>query len=92
MTSPESLLNLNELRRYLGRIGDRWPLERAVLGGARVADARDREGAGGVGLDELLAGADRGLWGLAVGHAAETLAFALEPDATSTFLGSASGA
>ena len=29
-----------ELRRYLGRIGDRWPLERAVLGGARVADAR----------------------------------------------------
>ena len=40
MTSPESLLNLTELRRYLGRIGDRWPLERAVLGGARVADAR----------------------------------------------------
>ena len=40
MTSPESLLNLNELRRYLGRIVDRWPLERAVLGGARVADAR----------------------------------------------------
>ena len=40
MTSPESLLNFTELRRYLGRIGDRWPLERAVLGGARVADAR----------------------------------------------------
>ena len=40
MTSPESLLNHTELRRYLGRIGDRWPLERAVLGGARVADAR----------------------------------------------------
>ena len=34
------LLNQTELRRYLGRIGDRWPLERAVLGGARVADAR----------------------------------------------------
>ena len=32
-TSPSS-------GRYLGRIGDRWPLERAVLGGARVADAR----------------------------------------------------
>jgi hypothetical protein len=40
MTSPESLLNDIELRRYLGRIGDRWPLEKAVLGGARVADAR----------------------------------------------------
>ena len=43
MTSPESLLNHTELRRYLGRIGDRWPLERAVLGGARVADARGRD-------------------------------------------------
>ena len=31
---------MRELRRYLGRIGDRWPLERAVLAGARVADAR----------------------------------------------------
>ena len=41
MTSPESLLlNYTELRRYLGRIGDRWPLERAVLGGARVEDAK----------------------------------------------------
>jgi uncharacterized protein len=33
-------LNEQELRRYLQRVGDRWPLERAVLGGARVADAR----------------------------------------------------
>jgi hypothetical protein len=33
-------LNEAELRRYLRRVGDRWPLERAVLGGARVADAR----------------------------------------------------
>lgn len=33
-------LNEQELRRYLQRIGDRWPLERAVLGGARVEDAR----------------------------------------------------
>jgi hypothetical protein len=40
MTSPESLLNLVELRRYVARISDRWPLERAMLGGARVADAR----------------------------------------------------
>jgi hypothetical protein len=33
-------LNQLELRRYLDRIGDRWPIERAILGGARVADAR----------------------------------------------------
>jgi uncharacterized protein len=33
-------LNEPELRRYLQRVGDRWPLERAVLGGARVADSR----------------------------------------------------
>ena len=33
-------LNRRELRRYLDRIGDRWPIEEAVLGGARVADER----------------------------------------------------
>jgi uncharacterized protein len=33
-------LNEEELRRYLRRVGDRWPIERALLGGARVADAR----------------------------------------------------
>jgi hypothetical protein len=33
-------VNRYELRRYLDRIGDRWPIETAVLGGARVADAR----------------------------------------------------
>ncbi len=33
-------LNLAELRRYLRRIEDRWPLDRALVGGARVADAR----------------------------------------------------
>ena len=33
-------LNEPELRRYLQRVGDRWPLERALVGGARVADAR----------------------------------------------------
>ena len=27
-----------ELARYLSRISDRWPVERALLGGARVAD------------------------------------------------------
>jgi hypothetical protein len=33
-------LNRRELRRYLDRVGDRWPIEAAVLGGARVADER----------------------------------------------------
>ena len=33
-------LNRRELRRYAQRVGDRWPLERALLGGARVADSR----------------------------------------------------
>ena len=31
-------INRRELRRYVQRIGDRWPLERALLGGARVED------------------------------------------------------
>jgi hypothetical protein len=33
-------LNRRELRRYLERVDDRWTIETAVLGGARVADAR----------------------------------------------------
>lgn len=33
-------LNRRELRRYLDRVGDRWPIEAALLGGARVADER----------------------------------------------------
>jgi hypothetical protein len=33
-------INLPELRRYLARVGDRWPLEHAILGGARLADER----------------------------------------------------
>lgn len=40
MTFTDDLLNHRELERYLERVGDRWPLERALLGGARVADAR----------------------------------------------------
>jgi hypothetical protein len=36
VTSTE--LNRRELARYTGRVAERWPLERAVLGGARVAD------------------------------------------------------
>jgi hypothetical protein len=31
-------LNTTELRRYLDRVGDRWPIDQALLGGARVED------------------------------------------------------
>jgi hypothetical protein len=33
-------LNRAELLHYLRRVGDRWPIEVALLGGARVADER----------------------------------------------------
>jgi hypothetical protein len=33
-------LNRAELRRYLGRVSDRWPIHAAYVGGARVADER----------------------------------------------------
>jgi hypothetical protein len=33
-------INHRELDRYLARVGDRWPIERAYLGGARVDDER----------------------------------------------------
>jgi hypothetical protein len=33
-------LNLGELRRYLSRVSDRWPIQAALLGGARVDDLR----------------------------------------------------
>lgn len=33
-------LNLRELQRYLGRVGDRWPLSVVMVGGARVDDFR----------------------------------------------------
>jgi hypothetical protein len=39
VTSTDDL-NHRELGRYLDRVGNRWRLDRAVLGGARVADAR----------------------------------------------------
>jgi hypothetical protein len=35
----DEALNPNELHRYLSRIGDRWPIQVALLGGARVDDA-----------------------------------------------------
>jgi uncharacterized protein len=31
-------VNRRELQRYLARVGDRWPIDAARLGGARVAD------------------------------------------------------
>jgi uncharacterized protein len=31
-------VNRRELSRYLERVSDRWPLQRALLGGARVDD------------------------------------------------------
>ena len=33
-------VNRRELQRYLDRVGDRWEIEVALLGGARVADER----------------------------------------------------
>jgi hypothetical protein len=33
-------LNRRELERYLARVGDRWQLSGALLGGARVADTQ----------------------------------------------------
>jgi hypothetical protein len=33
-------VNRRELHRYVQRVSDRWPLERALLGGARVDDER----------------------------------------------------
>jgi len=36
VSNPE--LNHRELDRYVQRVSDRWPLQRALLGGARVDD------------------------------------------------------
>jgi len=36
----EEELNRRELERYVQRVTDRWPAQRALLGGARVADLR----------------------------------------------------
>jgi uncharacterized protein len=38
VTSAE--LNRRELERYLERVTDRWPIQRALLGGARVDDVQ----------------------------------------------------
>jgi hypothetical protein len=39
MAAGTDALNLTELHRYARRVSDRWPLELALVGGARVADA-----------------------------------------------------
>lgn len=36
----DAALNLPELRRYIDRVSDRWPIEHALIAGARVADAQ----------------------------------------------------
>jgi len=33
-------LNQRELERYVQRVADRWPIQRALLGGARLEDLR----------------------------------------------------
>lgn len=38
--TARTTLNRRELQRYVGRVSGRWPLDRALLGGARVADLR----------------------------------------------------
>ncbi len=35
---PGTALNRRELQSYLDRVGDRWPIELALLSGARLAD------------------------------------------------------
>jgi hypothetical protein len=45
-------LNLRALQGYLNRVGDRWPLQLVMLGGARVADLHPGE--------RVAPGSDRG--------------------------------
>lgn len=40
MSSRSAALKRAELDRYVRRVADRWPLDRALLGGARVEDDR----------------------------------------------------
>ncbi len=39
MAADTDALNRRELQRYARRVGDRWPLARALVGGARIDDA-----------------------------------------------------
>ena len=38
--TERAAIDKRELERYLQRVTDRWPVQRALLGGARVADER----------------------------------------------------
>ena len=38
--TEEAAIDRRELERYVQRVTDRWPVQRALLGGARVADER----------------------------------------------------
>jgi uncharacterized protein len=40
IVDPGAAVNRRELRGYLNRIDDRWRIEAALLGGARIADER----------------------------------------------------
>ncbi|HEV3054044.1 MAG TPA: hypothetical protein VGX45_05275 [Solirubrobacteraceae bacterium] len=40
MDGTATVINRAELQRYLDRVSDRWPIDVALLGGARVADER----------------------------------------------------
>ncbi len=40
----DTLVNRRELKGYVARVADRWPIQTAVLGGARVADERGAPG------------------------------------------------
>lgn len=37
---PDGGVNRRELQNYLRRVGDRWPIDSALLGGAKWADER----------------------------------------------------
>jgi hypothetical protein len=38
--TEQAAIDRRELERYVQRVTDRWPVQRALLGGARVADER----------------------------------------------------
>jgi uncharacterized protein len=40
IVDPGAAVNRRELRGYLNRVDDRWRIEAALLGGARIADER----------------------------------------------------
>jgi uncharacterized protein len=49
-----TVINRQELRRYLSRLDDRWQIEAAMLGGARVADERGESPSSGAPTEFVL--------------------------------------